>query len=308
MSSVRTPTQCLTSTMSSYTDLPGNSIWMTWRGPLRNSETLDSLSRRGNATLLEQQSHSCMGHIVGEGEVRPQEAKIEAIQAYRVPKTKKDLRAFRGLVGYYRKFIPRFSLRSADLTDLTKANNPDKLQLMPHNLKEFDDLRDAVTSDSVLAAFKPGLETRVHTDGSDRGLGGCLVQVDDAGIERPVAFYSRKFFPRETRYTVSEKECLAAVDTVRHFQAYLLGAPFSLVTDHKALTSLQHMTGRGTRIIHWALTLQPFCYTFEHRQGSRHLDADSLSRQSWPKVSREINSDWIPHKRAPIMEGGLGPS
>ena len=46
------------------------------------------------------------------------------IQTYRVPKTKKDLRAFLGLVGYYRKFIPRFSSRSANLTDLTKANNP----------------------------------------------------------------------------------------------------------------------------------------------------------------------------------------
>ena len=189
---------------------------------------------------------------MGKGEVCPQEAKVEAIQSYQVPKTKKDLRAFLGLVGYYRKFIPRFSSRSANLTDLTKANNPDKLQLLPHHLEEFKDLRDAVKSDAVLAAFRPGLETRVHTDASDRGLGGCLVQVDEAGIERPVAFYSRKLFPRETRYTVSEKECLAAVDTVRHFQAYLLGAPFSLITDHKALTSLQHMTGGGARITRWA--------------------------------------------------------
>jgi len=171
-------------------------------------------------------------------------------------------------------------------------------------------LRDAITSDSVLAAFQPGLPTQLHTDASDRGIGGCLVQTHPDGEERPVAFYSRKLYPRECRYTVTEKECLAAVDSVRHFQAYLLGAPFQLVTDHKALTSLQHMTGGGARVTRWALSLQPFSYQVVHRQGGKHQDADGLSRQSWIEVQQGETSDWTPlQKRAPIMEGEvLGPS
>ena len=251
-----------------------------------------------------------LGHVVGRSEVRPQDAKIAAIQNYQLPKTKKDLRAFLGLIGYYRKFIPNFSSRSVNLTDLTKANNPDKLRMEPFHLAEFQDLRDAITSDSVLATFQPELPTQLHTDASDRGIGGCLVQLHPDGQERPVAFYSRKLFPRECRYTVTEKECLAAVDSVRHFQAYLLGAPFQLVTDHKALTSLQHMTGGGARVTHWALSLQPFSYSVIHRHGSRHQNADGLSRQSWTEVQEgEESAGTPPKERASSMEGGvLGPS
>ena len=253
---------------------------------------------------------SFLGHVVGKSEVRPQDAKITAIKTYQLPKTKKDLRAFLGLVGYYRKFIPNFSSRSANLTDLTKGNNPTKILMVPLHIAEFQDLKEAITSDSVLAAFQPGLPTQLHTDASDRGIGGCLVQIHPDGQERPVAFYSRKMYPRECRYTVTEKECLAAVDSVRHFQAYLLGAPFQLVTDHKALTSLQHMTGGGARVTRWALSLQPFTYQVVHRQGARHQDADGLSRQSWIEVQQQETSDRIPlQQRAPIMEGEvLGPS
>ncbi len=52
---------------------------------------------------------------------------------------------------------------------------------------------------------------------------------------RPVAYISRKLFPREVRYSTVEKECLAikwALDSLRY---YLLGREFTLETDHKAL-------------------------------------------------------------------------
>lgn len=178
------------------------------------------------------------------------------------------------------------------------------------HIDEFEDLIQAITSDSVLAAFQPHLPTQLHTDASDRGIGGCLVQIHPDGQERPVAFYSRKLFPRETRYTVTEKECLAAVDSIRHFQAYLLGAPFDLITDHKALASLKTMTAGGARVTRWALAIQPFQYSVIHRQGAKHLNADGLSRQSWPEAQKREGSARNPlQERASSMEGGvLGPS
>lgn len=45
--------------------------------------------------------------------------------------------------------------------------------------------------------------------------------------------------PRQTRYIISEKECLAVVEVVKHFEAYLLGTAFTIVTNHKALLALQ---------------------------------------------------------------------
>ena len=44
-----------------------------------------------------------LGYVVGSGRVHPKESKIEAVQSFPTPKTKKELRAFLGLTGYYRK-------------------------------------------------------------------------------------------------------------------------------------------------------------------------------------------------------------
>jgi len=87
----------------------------TWEQHLEDLERTFKKLRDAGLTVKKRKCHfagatvSFLGHIVGKGEVRPQEAKVEAIQSYQMPKTKKDLRAFLGLVGYYRKFIPRFS-------------------------------------------------------------------------------------------------------------------------------------------------------------------------------------------------------
>ena len=63
-----------------------------------------------------------LGHVVGKGKVKLEKRKIKAAQNFLVPKTKKDVRAFLGLVGYYRRFIPNFSEKSACHSDLTEPS------------------------------------------------------------------------------------------------------------------------------------------------------------------------------------------
>lgn len=100
----------------------------------------------------------------------------------------------------------------------------------------------------MLRAFKPDSRMILHTDASDRGVRATLTQIVN-GEEHPVAFFSKKLLPRQQHYSVSEKECLAVVTAVKHFEAYLLGADFDLVTDHKALLALEKTTAGGVRIV-----------------------------------------------------------
>jgi len=249
---------------------------------------------------------SFLGHHIGQGEVRPQEAKIQAILNYHRPQSKKDLRAFIGLVGYYRRFIPFFSHRAANLTDCTGSKRPDQLVWTDELEREFQDLKTALTHNSVLAAYNPQLPLSLHTDASDRGIGATLSQTVN-GEEKPIAFYSKKMLDRETRYSTTEKECLAIVKAVKHFEAYLLGGHFELVTDHKALLALNKTVGGGARLVRWALALQPFKFTIVHRQGSLHVDADGLSRQSWTQ-DHSIQEDDKPDlalQGSHIMGGGV---
>ena len=64
-----------------------------------------------------------LGHIVGGGMVRPEESKVEAIGQFSRPLTKKELRIFLGLSGYYRKFIQSYSAVAAPLTDLKRKSS-----------------------------------------------------------------------------------------------------------------------------------------------------------------------------------------
>lgn len=68
-----------------------------------------------------------LGYVLGHGVVRPQVGKIEAIKNAERPVTKKQVRSFLRLVGWYRRFVPNFSARAVALTNLTKKCHPNKV-------------------------------------------------------------------------------------------------------------------------------------------------------------------------------------
>ena len=61
-----------------------------------------------------------LGHRIGQGGVRPEQSKVMAIKQLKRPTTKKEVRAFLGMTGYYRRFIRDFAQIAEPLTNLTK--------------------------------------------------------------------------------------------------------------------------------------------------------------------------------------------
>ena len=118
----------------------------------------------------------------------------------------------------------------------------------------------------------------VQTDASDRGVGAVLRQLDEEGIEHPVAYFSKKLQPREEKYATVEKECLAIKLAVQAFRVYLIGQPFEVQTDHHALEWLHRLKENNARLSRWSLALQPFDFKVVHRAGTANANADGLSR------------------------------
>ena len=86
------------------------------------------------------------------------------------------------------------------------------------------------------------------------GMGAVLSQLDESGADHPVAYFSHKLLPREERYSTVEKECLAVKLGIQAFRVYLLGKPFVVQTDHRALQWLDWVKESNARLT-WCLSL-----------------------------------------------------
>ena len=172
-----------------------------------------------------------LGHVVGSGLVLPQTDKVQAVRQFAIPQTKKDVRMFLGLAGYYRKFIANFASIAAPLTDLTKKTAPKKVNWTAKCEQAFQQLKECRCDSPVLRSPDFSRIFILQTDASDRGVGAVLSQQDDECHDHPIAYYSRKLLPREEKYSTIEKECLAIKLGIETFCVYLLGKPFVVYTD-----------------------------------------------------------------------------
>jgi len=85
--------------------------------------------------------------VVGGGEVRMEEKKVEAVRNWATPSRKRDLQCFLGFVNFYRKFVKDFSKIARPLHELT-GNMP--WEWLTHHQLAFDMLKDAISDATIL--------------------------------------------------------------------------------------------------------------------------------------------------------------
>ena len=237
-----------------------------------------------------------LGHYVGRNGLRVMEDKIEAVRDWPVPTTMRELRAFLGLAGYYRRFVRGFSEIALPLTELTRNATHQRLQWGARQQVAFIALKHALRSTPVLALPDPTLPFVVNCDASGYAVGAVLQQDRGSGLQ-PVAFLSKKLTGAESRYPVHEQELLAIITALTSWRHYLSGTavPVRVRTDHKSLIHFQTqpmISGRQTR---WLETLADYDYVIEYVKGEDNSVADALSRRG------DHNGGVVPEDRPPAF-------
>lgn len=218
-----------------------------------------------------------LGYIIEAGTVRPSARKVSAVARFPKPTSVKDVQCFLGLTGHFRKFVPQYATIARPLSQLLK--NGVTFVFGEDQERAFDQLKTILIKDPVLKLYKIGAETEVHTDASQYGLGAILMQKDtEDNSWHPIHYASWKTIGAEERYTSYELEVLAIIKALRKFRVYLLGIPFRIITDCKAFVQTMSKKDACLRVAHWALQLEEFEYTVEHRAGTSMRHADALSR------------------------------
>ena len=133
----------------------------------------------------------------------PLPAKIHVIQHMQPPTTPKQVRAFLGLAGYYRKFIKAFAKTAKPLTLLTRQQVKFELTLEHHTA--FLHLKEAVVQAPILHYPNPDKRYIIYTDASDDACGAQLLQ-EHNGMEFPVAFLSHTFTETQQKWSTTEQE------------------------------------------------------------------------------------------------------
>jgi hypothetical protein len=244
-----------------------------------------------------------LGFMVGSQGMRMSPEKIQTIIDWPTPTTVKGVQSFTGFTNFNRRFIKNYSGISIPLSQLTKKGVPFRWDT--EQQKAFDELKKASTEPPVLIFFRSNEPIRIETDASDLALGACATQERD-GLWHPIAYYSRKFTGPEERYDVHDKELMAVVDALKHWEIYVHScSTCTVLTDHKNLTHFTTSKVLNRRQVRWAEMLGSMKFKIEYRPGRENGRADALSRRTDIAGTKEVVGAAI-LKTNP--DGSLGPT
>jgi hypothetical protein len=150
---------------------------------------------------------------------------VTAISNFQRPSTKKQVRSFLGLVGFYRRFIPDFSAIAAPLSDLTKKGQPNKVTWKEPQENAFIALGSALMVTPVLNLPNLNDTFILQTDASDVGVGAVLLQYED-GVKKPNAYASKKLTKSQVNYSTIEKELLLFSGQYKNFAGFFRAKNF----------------------------------------------------------------------------------
>ena len=240
----------------------------------------------GNAGLTVNPTKCCwggtavefLGHFVGKGSMSIPAHRTTALETYTRPRTKRGLRAFLGSVGFYRRYLQKLANWTSTLTPLTSKQAPQIVEWTDEGVSAFKAICNFFCSPPNLCVPLPSDSLSIVCDASGKGVGGIL-QVQRDGVWTPSAYYSRQLRGAEHRYSATELEALALVETVKHFSYHLYGRQFTAFTDHRPLEQLMTSTRLNPRLARLAFKLQHWLIQISYLPGERNTLADALSRE-----------------------------
>jgi hypothetical protein len=115
-----------------------------------------------------------LGHVISPEGIAVDPDKVNEVLDWKQPMFVSEVRCFLGLAGYYRRFIPNFSMIAKPITEVLKKGN--KYVWSDACDKAFRNLKKLLTTSHVLAQPDIAKPFDVSCDTSGTGLGRVLMQ------------------------------------------------------------------------------------------------------------------------------------
>ena len=229
--------------------------------------------------LVNQKEIPAFGHILSKDDIRPHPKNLEPLKSFPVPTSVQGVQSFMGLINFFGDFLPHLATTAEPLRHLTRKKVP--FEWSPECQQAFESLKNQALAAQTLTIFDPNLFSIVTTDASEVGIGAILTQRDSTGKESMIACFSQTLSNSERNYSATEREALAVIRSLEHWDKLLLGRHIEVRTDHQALTSaLHHPKDRrqSSKFTRWLERLEAFDVSLVYIKGKDNSAADALSR------------------------------
>ncbi|GBG72215.1 hypothetical protein CBR_g11147 [Chara braunii] len=233
----------------------------------------------GPKSILAVPEVTILGFRCGAYNRKPDPAKTDKISQWPTPlRTTTEVRAFLGVVDFWRIFIKNFAKIVEPIRAMIREEGT--MDLTEEREGAVQRLKDILTSETVALSApcfndEVGRPFILETDGGPLAVGGVLIQGDGGGKERSIRFESRTLNSAERRYSQFKKEVLHCLKT---FQAYTFGRRFILRIDPTNVAgALKNYRPIDPTVGRWVGFIWQFDYKIERIAGIRNK-ADGLSR------------------------------
>ena len=217
-----------------------------------------------------------IGHHISADGITPLPSKVEAITHFPAPTNSKSLPEWLGMVNFYHRFIPH---AVALMKPLHEAAHSKPFIWSADLQSAFEATKKGLATAALILHPSYTVSTRITVDASDTAVGCTLEQLLD-GEWRPIAFFSKKLDPAQAKYCAFDRELLAMYLAIQHFPCFIEGCPFTLFTDHKALTyAFSKAFGKySPRQQRHLAYVSEFATDIQHIKGKDNVTAHTLSR------------------------------
>lgn len=225
-----------------------------------------------------------LGHVITPESIRPNPKKIDAILKIPLPKTHKEVKSFLGMIGFYRKFINNLAKLTKPLTACLRKGK--RIEHSQEFVQAFETCKTILCNEPILVHPDFSKVFTLTTDASKFAIGSVLSQNG-----KPVCYASRTLNPNEINYSVTEKELLAIIWSVKYFRPYLFGRHFLIKTDHRPLKWLESLKEPNSKLVRWKLLLSEYDYEIDYIKGKENYVADTLSRNIEETPNTNLNAE-----------------
>ena len=247
-----------------------------------------------------------LGHLLSDEGIQPLPEKLESIAKMPTPKNPKQVKQFLGLVGYYRKFVPRFADISRVLNKLTRKN--EEFKWTPECDKCFHMLKDYLQVAPILRYPDPEAEYILYTDTSKYAYAGILTQTME-GTDHPVAYVSGLFRGSQLNWAALTKEAYAIYMSVKKLSFYLDSAKITVRSNHLPVKRFLEKNTMNSKVNNWAVELESQKIDFKFIPGVQNVLADTLSRLieidgdiQLPKEAEGQEFGYVPFEQLPPVQ------